>query len=112
MIKKIKKKITKRILTCPKCSLEAQIEIRKYCKFVIYICPKCKSNIAYYADKLNIISDRMLYALKKQKRLEVCGNALFPVKSKNRNVITKDNILNLKILLNTEKDFDNLLKQL
>lgn len=112
MIKKTRKKVIKRTLACPKCSLEAQIEIRKYCKFVIYVCPRCHSNIAYYADKLSIISDNMLNSLKKQKRLEVCGNALFPIKSKDRETITKDTILNLKILLNTEKDFDNLLKQL
>lgn len=112
MGKKIKKKVIKRKLECPKCFLEAQIEIRKFCKFVIYICPKCKSNIAYYNNKLSIISNRMVNSLKKQKRLEVCGDALFPIRAKDKGIITKDQILDLKILLNTEKDFDNFLKQL
>lgn len=112
MIKKIKKKVIRRVVECPKCLLKAQIEIRKFCKFVIYICPKCKSNIAYYNNKVSIISNRMLNSLKKQKRLEVCGNALFPVKTKHKSNITKDDIINLQILLETEKDFNSFLKKI
>lgn len=113
MARKIKRKVIKKKIECPKCSLEAHIEIRKYCKFVIYICPRCKKNIVYYGDKkVTIISDKMLENLKRQKRLEACGNALFPVIVKEKGVITKDQILNLKILLETEKDFNNFLRQI
>ena len=98
---------------CPNCSLEARIEIRKFSKFVIYVCPKCKNNIAYYGkNKVSVISNRMVESLKTQQKLEVCGDVLFPTISKEKGEITEDSILNLRILLETEKDFNNFLKQI
>jgi len=113
MDKKTNKKIIKKKVRCPSCSLQACIEIRKFSRFVIYICPRCKNNIAYYGkDKVSIISDYMVASLKKQQKLEICGDALFPIILKEKGEITKDSILNLKILLETEKDFNNFLKQI
>jgi len=99
------KKIIKKMVGCPNCSLEARIEIRKFSKFVIYVCPKGK-------NKVSVISNRMVESLKTQQKLEVCGDVLFPTISKEKGEITEDSILNLRILLETEKDFNNFLKQI
>jgi len=113
MAKNIKRKTIKKNIECPNCSLEARIEIKKYCKYIIYVCPKCKCNIVYYGyEKVNIISDKMVEKLKKQNRLEVCGDALFPIIKKEKGKITKDQIIDLKITLETEQDVEEFLKKI
>jgi hypothetical protein len=108
-------------LKCPKCHFPARAECDTFHKFIIYICPKCHSNVVFYDNKVDIISDRMVNSLKKKNKLKMCGNALFPislnekippVKSPPSEGITKDKILDLKILLETEKDIGSLLSKL
>lgn len=111
-------------LACPKCHFPARAEIEKFHKFIIYICPKCQSNVVFYDNKVDILSDDMIRYLKSKKKLRMCGNALFPVSLEERKVfpsspplssqegITKDKITDLKILLETEKDLGSLLSKL
>ena len=110
-------------LKCPKCGLPARAQLEEsYRKFIIYTCPKCRSNVAYYDNRIDIISNQLLRDLIKKKQLRYCGDVLFmsnqlkelPLLESNpcSEVITKDMITDLKILLNTEEDFDNILSQL
>jgi NAD-dependent SIR2 family protein deacetylase len=109
-------------LACPKCHFPARAEIEKFHKFIIYICPKCQSNVVFYDNKIDILSDHMINSLKKKKKLRMCGNALFPVSlteeippikdDPSKEGITKDKILDLKILLETEKDLGSLLSKI
>jgi hypothetical protein len=113
-------------LACPKCHFPARAEIEKFRKFIIYVCPKCQSNVVFYDNKVDILSDEMIRYLKSKKKLRMCGNALFPVglekansspvnpspPSSSQEVITKDKIMDLKILLETEKDLGSLLSKL
>jgi len=111
-------------LECPKCHFPARAEFEKFHKFIIYICPKCKSNVVFYGNKIDIISDRMVNSLRKRKKLKACGNALFPMDIDDKfskspikplvssEGITKDKILDLKILLETERDLGSLLSKL
>lgn len=98
-------------LQCPKCHSPARAQVNKRVyKFLIYVCPTCKSNVVYYDDKIDILSDDFMNTLMKDKTLTFCGNALFPkITPSNSNLsdekITQDRIVNFQILLNTEKDF-------
>jgi len=104
-------------LQCPKCQYPAKAEIKKFFKFVIYRCPKCQSNVVYYDNKTDILSDKMMKILGKKKKLKNFGNAIFPKsrikkKESSKPVITKENVIDFKILLETEKDFDEFLSKL
>ena len=100
-------------LCCPKCQYPAKAEIKKFFKFVIYKCPKCHSNVVYYDNKTDIISDKMMKLLGKRKKLKDFGRATFPkINKKDGSKITKENVVDFKILLETEKDFDAFLSKL
>ena len=101
-------------LKCPKCGFPAEAKIKRFIKFVIYVCPECQSNVVIYDNKIGILSDQMVKYLMKRKQLKFCGNASFirPPKYQKGKVITHDKITDLKILLNTETDFDKLLSKL
>jgi transcription initiation factor IIE alpha subunit len=97
---------------CPKCRCGAQAELgRHYKLFLIYKCPNCNSNVAYYDNKISIISDKMILSLKKKNKIKFCKTVIQPRPKKSKN-ITKDDVLNLKILLETEKDPDSLISKL
>jgi len=107
-------------LKCPKCGLTVKAQLNsKFRKFVIYPCPVCHSNVVYYKNKIEIISKNMLLKLKKEGALETCGS-FFPDDGsrhriqleKDKKDITQDDVLNLKILLETEKDFDKVISKL
>lgn len=124
-------------LKCPKCGLpgEAVLEEASY-KCILYVCPRCHSNVVCYQNKIDVITDHLLDNLLKNKKLEFCGNVKFPeergargpkqrktrvkknirkkksVSSTEKGPITRDDILNLKILLETEKDFDSIVSRL
>ena len=97
-------------LQCPKCHSPARAKVdKKIYKFLIYVCPVCKSNVVYYDDRVDILSDEFMNTLIKDKNLTFCGDAVFPkVVPSNSNLkdepITTDRINDFKILLNTEKD--------
>ena len=101
-------------IQCPKCHFMVKAEIKKFFKFVMYCCPNCGSNVVFYNNKIDIISDKFLEKLKKKKRFQFCGDAIFSmnVKSNKKSSITKNQILDLKILLETVKDFDEFLSKI
>jgi hypothetical protein len=105
---------TKTTFKCPRCGFEAKAIIRERYKFVIYVCPKCQSNVAHYKNKLSIVSDRLVNSLVKTKRFKCCGELSFESKEKAPAGpgLTKDAITDLKILLETSKDVNTFLKKL
>ena len=97
-------------LKCPKCDFGVKAELKgKFNKFVLYFCPKCNSNVVFYNNKVDIISDAMVLEL--QKKLKTCGATYFS-RNKSKKAITEDDIINLRILLETEMDFDKILAKL
>lgn len=105
-------------LKCPRCHLSTKARIdENYYKFLIYTCPKCGSRVAFFDNKLRIISDRLFQKLVNKNKLQYCGDISFKKKKiryKNdfKEFITKDDILNLKILLETEQDSGSVLSKL
>lgn len=104
-------------LKCPKCHFPARAEVKnKLYKFLIYTCPKCSNNVVYYKNKVDILSNKYVESLRKKKKLQFCGDALFPlsknIKKKKTEEITQDKIIDLKILLETEKDVDTFLSKI
>ena len=106
-------------LRCPNCKSPARAEVKKKSyKFLIYVCPNCNSNVVYYNNKIDVLSDKFVEMLTKKNKLQFSGRAIFPKKPRkpfkkaNREEITKDNVLDLKILLHTEKDFESFLSKI
>lgn len=113
---------------CPQCHLPAEAVItEKYSKFIIYTCPKCRSNVVFYGDKIDIISDRLLRKLIVQGKLQSCGRVSFSDRKRSVRVrsdrptneppprsgpITKDDILNLKIVLETMEDSEDIINNI
>jgi hypothetical protein len=59
----------------------------------------------------------MMKALGKKRKLKNFGNAVFPKspikkKESTKPIISKENVVDFKILLETEKDFDEFLSKL
>jgi hypothetical protein len=101
-------------LNCPKCSFQVKAELKvPFKKFILYICPECKNNVVYYNNKVDIISNRLVKSLIKRKILQICGDAVYTASDiKESDKISKDDIINLKILLETEQDFDKIIAKL
>lgn len=106
-------------LKCPNCNSPARAEIKKKLyKFLIYVCPHCDSNVVCYNNKTDILSDKFVEMLTKKNKLQFSGNAIFPKKSKKppkktgREEITKDNVVDLIILLHTERNFESFLTKI
>jgi endogenous inhibitor of DNA gyrase (YacG/DUF329 family) len=99
-------------LSCPKCGfpVSAAIENRHH-EFLLFICPKCQSNVVYYDNKLDIISDNMVKKLVKDHKLQMCGMLQIDAK-KSDCPITFDDIINLKITLETSNGVDDFLKKI
>jgi hypothetical protein len=106
---------------CPKCHHGARAEIDEEYKFLIYKCPQCNSNVVHYDNKLDVISDKMIELLKRKNKqfLGFCKNVMSSappqkpkVEVKREGPITPDRITDLKILLETESDFDKLISKL
>lgn len=119
-------------LKCPKCGLpgEASLEESAY-KCILFICPRCRSNVVYYDNKIDVITDTCLSRVLKRKKLQFCGSVNFnkdnpdkgrksqensekksPLVHEEGKPITRDDVLNLKILLATEGDIDSILSQI
>lgn len=53
-------------VSCPKCGLSmstATTTHEKYKEFFLYRCPKCDSNVVFYKNKADIISDKLVKEL-------------------------------------------------
>jgi transcription initiation factor IIE alpha subunit len=100
---------------CPRCNSHAHARMdKKVYKFLIYRCPVCESNVVYYENNVDILSDAFMESFSKNKNITYCGDALFSkISPSNGRIIneeiTKDRIVDLKILLNTEKNFEKFL---
>jgi len=100
---------------CPQCGLNAKAQLKDYKKFIIYKCPGCKENVVCYKDKIEIISEKLIRKLLRKGALVSCGDILFKnpdYKDKEREPITKDDIINLRIMLETETNWEKILEQL
>lgn len=105
-------------LECPRCHSPAHARVnKKVYKFLIYRCPFCGSNVVYYENHVDILSDGFVSSLTESKDLTFCGDASFPmISSSDSNIkereITHDFLLDLHILLKTETDFNKLISQI
>ena len=106
-------------LACPECHLPANAVLNvKFNKFIIYTCPRCRSNVVFYRDKVETISDKLVDKLIRQGQLRFCGKVLFnnfqaaEAQSSREKPITADDITNLKILLETEQDAAKIISRL
>lgn len=105
-----KKMVSK--LKCPKCGTEVRVEAT-YNKFFLYKCSSCKSNVVYFNDRIDVISDEMLSKIKKNKIFKCCGKATTTAIIKCADeVINSDLILDLKILLETSKDVEDFISKI
>jgi hypothetical protein len=104
------------IFRCPKCRHPTRAEFRSKYKFLIYKCPNCMSNVVFYDNRLDIISDQMIERLKSKRKLRKYANVFSSLPAKKpelkKTEITPDKINNLKILLETETNFDRIISQL
>jgi len=99
-------------LHCPKCKHSVKAELKKNrLKFILFSCPQCQSNVVYYSDKIDTISDDLVKTLKVHKKLTKCGDTFYK-KGDEPEKITEEAILNLKILLETEHDSKKIISQL
>jgi hypothetical protein len=99
-------------LGCPKCGFPANASIEDECQeFLLFICPKCHSNVVYYDHKLDIISDHFLAKLVWKKKLKTCGVLkVLPNYSRDKEQpINEDDIINLRIALQTSDSIESFL---
>ena len=100
-------------LGCPKCGLPVNASIKEYChEFLLFICPKCHSNVVFYDNKLDIISDQMVSKLIKNDKLKQCGVLSVKALSRPDDPISSDDIINLRIALHISKDVKDFLKKI
>ena len=101
-------------LECPSCGYPAQAIIQQNSmKFLLFVCPDCQSNVVYYDHKLDIISDEMVNKLFQRNKLVECGNFTNtenpPI---NCQSLTPDDIVNLKIAIETSKSIEEFIKNI
>jgi predicted RNA-binding Zn-ribbon protein involved in translation (DUF1610 family) len=129
----VKRNIIK--ISCPTCGLciNSSITINDKSKeFFLYVCPKCDSNVVYYENKVDVISDKLMESLFKNKLITRTRSA--PVKKettkkvvskshsksvkkskKSQNItstISDDDILNLKIELGLALSVEDFMKKI
>jgi ssDNA-binding Zn-finger/Zn-ribbon topoisomerase 1 len=104
---------------CPKCGLMVEAQLEAFRDFILYQCPKCKNNVAVMDNKTMIISKELFKSLVTQGIFETCGKFSPMIlvkknkeKSNSVHSISQDDILNLRILLETETDFSKILSKL
>jgi methylphosphotriester-DNA--protein-cysteine methyltransferase len=99
---------------CPRCGFVAKAETTKKYKLVLYVCPQCKSNVANYENKSSIISNRLVQTVTKHQKFKRCGELSFKKKERapRPRELTKDVLLDLKILLETSNDVNSFIKNI
>ena len=100
---------------CPHCNLPAKALLDKgYKKFLLYTCPRCSSNVVYFNNKVERISDNLLTKLLRKGKLQKCGDMLFTKKNNppRDSAISVQDVIDLRILLNTCRDFDEFLSKI
>ena len=99
---------------CPRCGFVAKAETDRKYKIVLYVCPQCNSNVAHYENKSSIISDRVVRAVVGHKKFKRCGELSYKKKEKVQKPrgLTKDALLDLKILLETSIDVNSFIKNI
>ena len=107
------------IMQCPACSLPAEAVLKEdYHRFILYRCPRCGSNVVCYEDHVRVISDRMVRKLIIRNKLKFCGSVRFsrdqgsPIPIIHEGTISEDDVLNLRILLETEEDSARIIESL
>ena len=105
-------------ISCPSCGLSVDVVVdENYDSFLLYVCPGCMKNVAFYDNKINIISDKLFEKTVRSGRVKACGDLSFGNKKKSKKAESKkkdfvredrplnsDDILNLKIALETSKE--------
>jgi len=101
-------------LCCPKCGFPVNASIEENNpECLLFICPKCQSNVVYYNNKLDIISDNMMRKLFKKNKLKMCGMMeIEPSPGPKDTPITSDDIINLRILLETTDSVEDFIEKL
>jgi endogenous inhibitor of DNA gyrase (YacG/DUF329 family) len=111
-------------IDCPKCQHPVEATLKKVFKLIMYTCPKCQSNVVFYDNKVDIISDAMVYKLRNNKKLQFFAmtnkksapkspkTPKVPAVKKFRRSLSEDDIMDLKILLETEKDSGSFLSKI
>lgn len=106
-----------KVMVCPSCgfSVQANLSNDKY-RFFIYKCPSCYNNVVWYKNKIDILSDKLVRELLESKNVQYCGMVTATKKScpsyKKQEGISEDDIANLKILLETERDSGKIISKL
>lgn len=101
---------------CPICDspLKASFD-SKFEGFFLFNCPKCFSNIVYYDNKLDVISDKMVRKIMKNNKLKTCGylsDAEIVDKKCISDSFSSDDLTNLKILLETSSSIEDFLSKI
>ena len=102
-------------IKCPKCHLEIEAAVlNKKRSFLIYTCPGCKQNVAWYENRIITISNQLLKKLQKRGLLELenCGTISTRKRKERTGPITEDEIINLRITLAKENDVNRIISRL
>lgn len=105
-------------LECPRCHSPVHAKVsKKIYKFLIYRCPICDSNVVYYENHVDILSDEFVSSLTRNENLSFFGEASFPMMVPSKaelgdEEITRDRIIDLRILLNTERSFEKFIEKI
>lgn len=98
-------------LVCPNCDIHMKVFVEQKFRGLLMICPHCFSNVVFYNQKLGVISDKLLSKLIKNDKLKACG--IMNISRENiREAITQDDVIDLKIDLETSKSVDAFLKKI
>ena len=99
---------------CPKCGKEVTAIVQStVVRNIIFKCPGCYSNVYIFNNKIGLLSDRFVAKLVRQKKVDYCGFVFdCERKIKRTKAISKDDVLNLKILLETENNVDKIISSL
>ena len=94
---------------CPKCFCPVDTVVDSIYLFVLYRCPECRSNVVCYGNKVSIVSNRLINKLIASGRLKIFSDKKLVSET---SCISEDQIQNLHMLMETEKDFDSFLKKI
>jgi hypothetical protein len=101
-------------INCPECNLPINAQVQgEYGKFLLYVCPRCKSNVIFYDNKVDVVSDNILKKLIRKKKLRYCGIVdSIPMETGRGKGLSKESVTDLKILLETSQDVDDFLSKI